>query len=192
MPLSILASGLYTVFAYDVAQVLYQSNEIGFLYIAVLGPLTPFMYLESMVDGILKGLNEQLATFRYSVVDSLLRILLIALLLPRFGMKGFLFVMLVSNLLTSLLNWMRLLHVTELKVQWMRWIVNPCAPWLFPLWFGIASPAHRIARNWAHFVRWSPDHGSLCGCAVGHRRNPRRRYLAGRKKKKRQNHAKNS
>lgn len=127
LALSILASGLYTVFAYDVAQVLYQSNEIGF-YIAVLGPLTPFMYLESMVDGILKGLNEQLATFRYSVVDSLLRILLIALLLPRFGMKGFLFVMLVSNLLTSLLNWMRLLHVTELKVQWMRWIVKPvCA-----------------------------------------------------------------
>ena len=133
LSLSILAGGLYTVFAYDIAQVLYQSSEIGF-YIAVLGPLTPFMYLESMVDGILKGLNEQLATFRYSVADSVIRIVLIAVLLPRFGMKGFLFVMLVSNLLTSLLNWIRLLRVTGLKIQWVRWILKPVAAFVFAAW----------------------------------------------------------
>ena len=47
------------------------------------------------------------------------------LLLPRFGMQGFLFVMLVSNLLTSLLNLHRLLHVTGLRVQWLRWVIKP-------------------------------------------------------------------
>ena len=35
---------------------LYQSEEIGF-YLSILGPLMPFMYMESMVDGILKGLG---------------------------------------------------------------------------------------------------------------------------------------
>ena len=142
--LSILAGGLYTVFAYDIAQVLYQSNEIGF-YIAVLGPLTPFMYLESMVDGILKGLNEQLATFRYSILDSVLRILLIALLLPKWGMKGFLFVMLVSNLLTSLLNWLRLLHAADLST-------------------GI-SLARGFGRNYGCCI--------LCSNVVGDWRNPK-------------------
>ena len=29
---------------------------------------------KSMVDGVLKGLGEQLATFRYSLLDSILRI----------------------------------------------------------------------------------------------------------------------
>lgn len=126
MTLGILAGGLFTVFAYPIAEVLYHSEEIGF-YLAILGPLAPLMYMESMVDGVLKGLNEQLSSFRYSVADSVVRIVLIALLLPRFGMKGFLFVMLVSNLLTSLLNLHRLLTVTGLRLRVMRWAVWPAA-----------------------------------------------------------------
>ena len=106
-----LAGGLFTVYAYEIGRILYRSEEIGF-YISVLGPLMPLMYLESMVDGLLKGLDRQIATFRYTVVDSAARIFLIVVLLPLFGMKGFLFVMLVSNLLTSLLNLSALLRVT--------------------------------------------------------------------------------
>ena len=48
-------------------------GEVAF-YIRVLGPVMPFLYLESMVDGVLKGLNQQLSTFRYSVYDSVGRI----------------------------------------------------------------------------------------------------------------------
>lgn len=122
--LSFLAGGLFTQFAKEIGLVLYQSEEIGF-YLSILGPLMPFMYMESMVDGILKGLGEQLSSFRYTALDSVVRIALIYLLLPRFGMQGFLFVMLVSNLLTSLLNLHRLLHVTGLRVQWLRWVIKP-------------------------------------------------------------------
>ncbi len=62
------------------------------------------MYLESMVDAILKGMGEQLATFRYSVLDSILRIAGILWLMPQYGMPGFLAVMTASNLLTCGLN----------------------------------------------------------------------------------------
>lgn len=121
---SILAGTLYTVFASQIGQLLYKSSEIGF-YLAVLGPLAPFMYLESMVDGILKGLDQQVATFRYTVADSIMRIILTVILLPNFGMKGFLFVMLCSNLLTSLLNLQRLLRVTSLPFMWSPWLLKP-------------------------------------------------------------------
>ena len=70
----------------------------------VLGFVAPFMYLESMVDAILKGMGEQLATFRYSVLDSILRIAGILWLMPQYGMPGFLAVMTASNLLTCWLN----------------------------------------------------------------------------------------
>ncbi len=122
--LSILAGGLFTQFAKEIGLILYQSAEVGF-YLSVLGPLMPFMYLESMVDGILKGLGEQLSSFRYAALDSVVRIALIYLLLPRLGMKGFLYVMLVSNLLTSLLNLNRLLSVTGIRIRWMRWVIKP-------------------------------------------------------------------
>jgi len=57
-----------------------------------------------IVDGVLKGLGEQLATFRYSVLDSILRIAGILWLMPQYGMPGFLAVMTASNLLTCGLN----------------------------------------------------------------------------------------
>ena len=121
---SIMAGGLYTALAAQLGQVLYKSDEVGF-YLRVLGPLAPLMYLESMVDGILKGLDEQVATFRYTVIDSGMRIALILVLVPRLGMKGFLFIMLVSNLLTSLLNLRRLLTVMNMRFNWMAWLVKP-------------------------------------------------------------------
>ena len=122
--ISVLAGGLFTVYAYEIGRILYRSEEIGF-YISVLGPLMPLMYLESMVDGLLKGLDRQIATFRYTVVDSAARIFLIVVLLPLFGMKGFLFVMLVSNLLTSLLNLSALLRVTGVRFRAASWLGVP-------------------------------------------------------------------
>lgn len=124
LSISVLAGGLFTLFAYPIGEILYKSAEIGF-YIMLLGPIAPFMYLESMVDGILKGLNQQLSTFHYSALDSVVRIALIWFLLPRMGMKGFLFVMIVSNLLTSILNFRRLLTTIQMRVNWLDWVVKP-------------------------------------------------------------------
>ncbi len=124
LSISVLAAGIYTVFSNEIAMLLYNDENIAF-YILVLGPLTPFMYLESMVDGILKGLNEQVATFRYTMVDCIIRIILTYLLLPKFGMMGFMFVMLMSNLLTCLLNLKRLLNVTKLKFEFRKWLIGP-------------------------------------------------------------------
>lgn len=130
--LAVPAGALFTVFADPLGRLLYRSPEVGF-YLRVLGPIMPFLYLEGMVDGILKGLGEQLATFRYSLWNSLLRIVLVLALAPRFGMKGFLFVMLGSNLFTSILSLYRLLAVTGLRFDWYRWAAAPllCAACAF-------------------------------------------------------------
>ena len=81
-------AGCSACFPGEIGMLLYQSGEIG-LYLRVLGPLMPLMYLESMVDGILKGLGEQLATFRYAVLDSAFRLVAVAALVPRWGMPAF-------------------------------------------------------------------------------------------------------
>ena len=122
--LSIFAALEFTVFAKPIGQVLYQSEEIGF-YLGILGPLMPFLYLESMVDGMLKGVDQQFATFRYTMLDSVLRIAAIAFFVPRWGMKGFLFVMLLSNLFTCSMNLGRLIQVTQCGFEWMRWVFKP-------------------------------------------------------------------
>ena len=106
-----LAAGIGFVAAGpQLAQLVYRDAEVG-RYVQILGFVAPFMYLESMVDGVLKGLGEQLATFRYSLFDSVFRIAAIALLLPRYGITAFLGIMIASNLFTFTLNTRRMLRV---------------------------------------------------------------------------------
>lgn len=121
---SILLSGLFTMFAGELGMVIYGSEEVGFL-LQVLAPLMPIMYVESVVDGMLKGLNQQVSSLKYMLLDSSSRIVLILLLVPARGMEGFLLIMVISNLLTCFLNTHRLLTVTGMKIKWGTWVLKP-------------------------------------------------------------------
>lgn len=121
---SILIGTVFLVFSRELGLLLYNSTDVS-LYLRVLAPLTPIMYTESIVDGMLKGLNQQTCSLKYSVADSSIRIVLILLLVPRLGMGGFLFIMVISNVLTSFLNLHRLLKVTGMSIPWERWVLRP-------------------------------------------------------------------
>lgn len=58
---SLLVGAALVLFGKDAAILLYHDAQAG-RYVQVLGFVAPFMYLESMVDAILKGMGEQLAT----------------------------------------------------------------------------------------------------------------------------------
>lgn len=103
---------------------LYQEQEVGVL-IKVLAPLIPAMYVESVADGMLKGLDQQVSTLKFHLIDSSLRIALILWAVPRYGMAGFLFVMIVSNTLTAFLKIRKLLDVTAMRFRWFKWVLSP-------------------------------------------------------------------
>jgi len=119
-----LVGGLFTVLGGAFGILLYNDPLVGWL-LQVLGPLTPMMYLDSVATAMLKGLGQQVHSLWFTVIDSVIRIALIILLLPHFGLIGFLFVMVVSNLLTGLLSTQRLLHVSGACIKWTRWIILP-------------------------------------------------------------------
>lgn len=122
--LSLPLAGLFALYADQLGTLIYHSAEVG-LYIGALAPIVPFMYLESVVDGLLKGLDQQISSLKYGVLDSVLRMGAILLLLPGRGMKGFLLIMVVSNVLTASLNIHRLLVVTGIKIRWGQWVAKP-------------------------------------------------------------------
>ncbi len=121
---SIWVGALFTVFARPLGLLLYGSEDVG-IYLRVLAPLTPIMYAESMVDGMLKGLNQQVSSLKYSIADSAIRIVLILWLVPFRGMGAFLFIMVISNVLTSFLNLRRLLSVTQLPFSTTAMVLKP-------------------------------------------------------------------
>ena len=121
---SALAGTLFWVWGRPLAQLLYHSADAGF-YLETLAPAMPLMYLESMVDGAMKGIGEQKAAFRYSVWDAVLRIGGVAVLLPRYGMRGFLAVILLSSFYTCAANTGRLLLSSGTGHAFRRWLGAP-------------------------------------------------------------------
>ncbi|MBQ3817158.1 MAG: oligosaccharide flippase family protein [Clostridia bacterium] len=117
-------AGLFFVAGKEVGLLIYKSAEVGAL-LKWLSPIVPLMYLDSVSDGILKGLDQQLFSFRTSVCDSLLRIILILIFLPFSGLKGFIGIMYVSNLLTCALNVGRLIKISGARLKILSEILLP-------------------------------------------------------------------
>ena len=122
---SFCVGGIMAVFAEELGLLVYRDTEIARILL-ILAPLTPFMYLDPVADGMLKGFDQQRAVLRYNLLDSGLRLVMVYLLIPRMGFPGFMLVMYVSNILNPWLSVRRLWHVTGLRPSVRKWICLPC------------------------------------------------------------------
>lgn len=121
---AIIFSALFFVGGKEIGTVLYNDTDVGFLLHA-LSPIVPFMYLDAIADGILKGLDQQKFIFFTSVSDSAIRIVLIWFLVRKFGINAFIGIMYFSNFLTAFLNTKRLLKISGLKLNFTRTFLLP-------------------------------------------------------------------
>ena len=122
--ISIIFSALFLVVGKQLGFLLYKNADVGFLLCA-LSPIVPFMYLDAVCDGILKGLDQQKFTFFTSIIDSVIRILLIVILLKNKGIYGFLGIMYFSNFFTAVLNVKRLIKVSGLNIDFAKVFIFP-------------------------------------------------------------------
>lgn len=121
---SFLIGAIFFAASTHIGEIVYNSREVGYL-IRALSPLVPFMYLDLICDGILKGLDEQKTLFKTSVTDSAVRVLLVLVLVPEFGMKGFLLVMMFSNVYTSIASLIKIVKITNLKFKIAKMFLSP-------------------------------------------------------------------
>lgn len=125
--IGIVFGGIFFFAGKRVGNLIYSDSDSGYL-ITVLAPLVPLMYMDSISDGILKGLDQQVFTFRNAVLDSTLRIIMIAIIVPKTGINGFLGIMFFSNILTCSLNVGRLLKITGVRFKFFSELLLPvCA-----------------------------------------------------------------
>jgi stage V sporulation protein B len=121
---AVLVTGVFLFFAKDLTALIYADEKPG-AYLCLLAPVIPLMYLDSVVDGMLKGLNEQLHSMAYNMIDSTLRVVLIFFLVPQYGLAGFIAVVFFSEIFNSTLSIARLMKVTSLRFKVMDWIIKP-------------------------------------------------------------------
>ena len=122
--LAILFAGVFTVFAKDFSLLIYQNGDIARL-LMLLAPLVPLIYLDFIVDSMLNGLNQQVQTLKINLLDSSLRVLLIFLLVPIFGMNAYIIILYVSALINGTLSIRRLLISSGARIPVAKWIIKP-------------------------------------------------------------------
>ena len=113
---SFIFAAIFFVAGREIGTLVYKEDSVGEL-LRTLSPIVPLMYLDSVCDGILKGLDQQKFTFKTSLSDSAIRIVLVLLILPLFGLNGFIGIMYFSNMLTCFLNVGRVVKLTKAKIK---------------------------------------------------------------------------
>ena len=109
-------AGLLYVLAQPLTALLYESVQAGRL-LRIFAPLALVLYMDALTDGMLKGLSEQAANVRYNTLTSALDAGLLFVLLPRWGLGGYLAAFIATHLLNFALSLRRLLHVSGCRLR---------------------------------------------------------------------------
>ena len=81
-------AALLWLLAMPLGQLLYRSDDAG-RYLRLFAPAVVMLYLDCLVDGMHKGLGQQVYTVRVNTLTSILDVALLYLLLPRWGIAGY-------------------------------------------------------------------------------------------------------
>ncbi|MDE7258829.1 MAG: polysaccharide biosynthesis protein [Lachnospiraceae bacterium] len=88
-------------------------SELAGSFILTLSFICPFMYIASTLSSILNGLGKTAQTFLFSVVSLLLRLLFVFIAIPVYGIKGYLWGMLASQMLQTFLCMVSALRISK-------------------------------------------------------------------------------
>jgi len=122
--LSVAVGGLFFFLPNEIGEAFYPNENTAYA-IKVLAIVTPFMYVETVSDGLLKAIGEQVQTLKFSVYNSVLRVVLIILFVSRTGENGYLWLLVISNTFTYALCRHRLYKVTSVSPRWISDIAFP-------------------------------------------------------------------
>lgn len=121
---AILVTGIFITFSKELSLLLYDNKKVGAMLL-ILAPLVPLLYLDQIVDSILKGLNQQLSSMRYNTIDSVLRVLIIYFLVPVMGLKGYIIMLYAGTIFNASLSINRLILVSRVHFKLIEWLLLP-------------------------------------------------------------------
>lgn len=121
---SICIVGIFFSFSDNISTIIYNNINIS-KYIKILCPLIIFIYLDNVVDCILKGLDKQVGVMIINIFDLLISISCIYFLLPIYGIFGYLTVLFISEIFNCFFSIFLLKKITNFKFNFLDWIIKP-------------------------------------------------------------------
>lgn len=111
---SIVCMLIMTVFSSVTAEIFCKNKEAA-KYIRILAPLVPLMYTDMVTDGMHKGLDQQLYSMKYNIIDSVFCVLSVIFILPKYAVKGYIFTLYFSEIMNFYLSLNRLITICNIR-----------------------------------------------------------------------------
>ena len=102
--------------AEPLCQKLYNNADAA-TYLKWFAPLAIMLYCDAVTDAMIKGLGQQKASVRYNICTNSLDVILLYLLLPKYGIVGYFFSFTVTHVINFLLSMRRLLKITDISLS---------------------------------------------------------------------------
>ena len=154
---SFCISSIFLCFSNDLGLLIYNDLEIGY-YFKIFSPLIFLMYIDHIIDSVLKGLNKQFSVMCCNIIDLVITTCFIYFVLPLSGVKGYILSILLSELLNFSISLFQMIRYTGMKINFMDWFVVPlfCSIISFVFLqlfsFGFASFGFNVVANIALFA----------------------------------------
>lgn len=107
-------AGFLYVCGDTLGQSIYHSADAG-RYLKIFAPMVLMLYLDAIVDGMLKGLAEQVSCVRYNTLTNAMDVVFLFFLLPRYGIGAYIFTFAITHMVNLYLSLRKLLKVTRYR-----------------------------------------------------------------------------
>ncbi len=120
--------------AYIVLLLLLFGDEIGVLIggdafagrmLTLLAPVVPFIYLEIVLEGILRGLGRQNFSSVNYIAEYLIRISVLLVCVPMFGFYGMIASYYASNVVGNIVRFFMVFRLSDTPLPWKRFFLRP-------------------------------------------------------------------
>jgi len=112
---SLLIAGILFAFSQKLGLGIYHSGSAGH-YIRIFSLLVPFMYMDIVTDGCLKGLGQMMRSMIYNISESALGVLMVISLLPKLALDGYLIVLFFCEIYNFTLSITRLKKISGFRL----------------------------------------------------------------------------
>ena len=109
---SILLCIFLIIFSNTLGNLIYNNAEVGF-YIKLLAPLAIFIYVDTIVDSVLRGLDAQVGVMLINILDLAFSISFIYLAVPKLGLKGYIISIYMSEILNFSVSLIHLIKMVQ-------------------------------------------------------------------------------
>ena len=110
-----ICGGILYLSAGSLSIKLYNNEDAG-RYLKWFSLLAVMLYCDLITDAMIKGLGEQKASVRYNIITNCMDVVLLFLLLPIFGIRGYFCSFLITHVINFILSLRRLLLISKVKI----------------------------------------------------------------------------